>query len=147
MDILSIPYHKFLNIKKSDDDNFIFMADERPEYLNHLGNIHACVQLSLAEITSGEFLLNQFYDLKAEFVPVVRRSEAKYHKPANGTLHAKAEFYSSSQPEVLAEMTTKNRALIRIKVEVYAPDKVKALTAIFDWFVQKLWNQIWPDDQ
>ena len=57
MDILAIPFHKFLNIKKHAGDDYIFEADERPEYLNHLQTIHACVQLALAEASSGEFLL------------------------------------------------------------------------------------------
>jgi hypothetical protein len=48
MDILAIPFHKFLNIKKHSGDSYIFEAKERPEYLNLLQTIHACVQLSLA---------------------------------------------------------------------------------------------------
>jgi hypothetical protein len=44
MDILAIPFHQFLNIKRNISDDFIFKIDERPEYSNHLGTIHACVQ-------------------------------------------------------------------------------------------------------
>ena len=53
MDILSIPFHKHINIGRSENAGYIFEINERPEYLNHLGTIHACVQLSLAEAVSG----------------------------------------------------------------------------------------------
>ena len=53
MDILSIPFHKYLDIKKvGESKDFVFRIKEKPEFLNHLGTIHACVQLSLAEATS-----------------------------------------------------------------------------------------------
>ena len=92
MNILSVPFHQFINIKRSENENYIFTIEERPEYLNHLGTIHACVQLSLAEATSGEFLLNQFIELASEVIPVVRKTEVKYRKPANGNLFSKATF-------------------------------------------------------
>jgi len=68
MEILSIPFHHFLNIKRNENEDFIFKIDERPEYSNHLGTIHACVQVSLAEASSGEFLLQQFNELETELI-------------------------------------------------------------------------------
>jgi len=138
MDILAIPFHQFLNIKRSESDDFIFRIEEQPEFLNHLGTIHACVQLSLAEATSGEFLLNQFNDLKNELVPVVRKSEVKYHKPANGMLFSKATFASSNRENALIELETKKRALIQVRVDVYDEKNMNMLTAIFEWFILKI---------
>ena len=137
MDILSIPFHKFLNIKRFDGNDYIFKIEERPEYFNHIGTIHACVQLSLAEATSGEFLVQQFSDYQKELIPVVRRSEVKYQKPATGDLFAKAEFLSTNRKKVLIEFNTKKRTLVRVKVDVYNTEKDKTLTAIFDWFIIK----------
>jgi len=136
MDILSIPFHKFLNINRADGyENFVFKIQERPEYLNHLGTIHACVQLSLAEATSGEFLLKEFGDLKTAVIPVVRKSEAKYHKPANGELFSTAEFLTTNRSHVLNELNTKKRAIVHVKVEVWDYEKNKTLTVIFEWFL------------
>ena len=137
MDILAIPFHRFLNIKKDNIYEYIFKIDERPEYMNHLGTIHACVQLSLAEATSGEFLLQQFHELKNELIPVVRKTEVKYHKPANGELFSKASFVATGKEQILTELNTRKRALLKVKVEVFDIEKTKAATAVFDWFIVK----------
>jgi len=138
MEILSIPFHKFMDITRTHgNEDFIYMIQEKPEYLNHLGTIHACVQLSLAEATSGEFLLKEFNQIKSDVIPVVRKSEAKYHKPGNGELFSKAEFFSSTRSEVLNELSTKQRAITKVKVEVFDSNADKILTVIFDWFITK----------
>ena len=136
MEILTIPFHSYLNIQKAEEPTgYIFKIEERPEYLNHLGTIHACVQLSLAEATSGEFLLKEFDQLKSDVIPVVHRTEAKYHKPANGELFTKADFLSTNRQAVLVELSLKKRTITQIKVEVYDSKKNISLSAIFDWFI------------
>jgi hypothetical protein len=136
MDILTIPFHSYLNLKKADESSgYLFKIEERPEYLNHLGTIHACVQLSLAEASSGEFLLKEFDHLKSDVIPVVRKTEVKYHKPANGELFAKADFHSINRQAILNELSIKNRTIAQIKVEVYDSQKNISLSAIFDWFL------------
>ena len=138
MNILSVPFHQFLKLEKSEDDNFIFKLQERPELLNHLNTIHACVQLSLAEATSGEFLLNEFYELRNEVIPVVRKTEVKYQKPANGSLCSKANFSSVDKNSVYRNLNEKGRAIVPIKVELFDSGNNRTLTAIFDWFVAKM---------
>ena len=136
MDVLAIPFHKFLNIEEHPGDEYIFEAKERPEYLNHLQTIHACVQLSLAEASSGEFLLQQFKEINTGVIPLIRKTEAKYHGPANGTLYSRASFLSSGKAEVLGELSEKNRTITQIKVEILDSSKNRVLTAIFDWFLK-----------
>jgi hypothetical protein len=137
MNILDIPFHKFLNFKKYTGDEFIFFAEEKPEYLNHLNNIHACVQLSLAEASSGEFLLDQFFELRNELIPVIRKTEARYHKPANGALYSKASFDSVSKEAVLNDLLQKNRVIVKVRTEVFDVQNNKSLTATFEWFITK----------
>ena len=137
MNILDIPFHKYLDLKKSTDPSYIFCTDQRPEYLNHLGNVHACVQLSLAEASSGEFLLMQLFELRSVLVPVIRKTEAKYHKPGNGSLRSKAYFENANREEILAEIMAKGRVLIKVKTEIYDDNNVKSLTAVFEWFIVK----------
>ena len=137
MDILSIPFHKHISIGRAEKSAYIFEIEERPEYLNHLGTIHACVQLTLAEAASGEFLIQEFNELQNEVIPVVRKSEARYHTPANGTLYARAEFYKSDKEAVKEEIQKRSRAMLKVKVEVSDSNSKKSLTAIFDWFLAK----------
>ena len=136
MDILSIPFHRLLNIERiQNDDDFIFQIEERPELHNHLGTFHACAQLTLAEATSGEYLLQQFREIKDVVVPVIRRTEVKYSMPANGILFSKASFSSTSKQDFLKELETKNRCIISIKVEVFNTESKRTLSAVFDWVI------------
>jgi len=135
MDILAIPFHKFLHFEKHKGDTYIFKARERPEYLNHLQTIHACVQLALAEASSGEFLLQEFHEHKDAVIPVIRKTEAKYHRPARGTLYSKASLLSPHKEEVQDALGHKRRTLVQIKVEIFDGENSKVLTAIFHWFL------------
>lgn len=138
MDILTIPFHRYLNLKKHFGEEYIFESEEKPEYLNHLGTIHACYQLALAEATSGEFLLRQFEEIKSDVIPVVRKTEAKYHSPSNGNLYSKAAFDSADKNTVLLELAKKNRTVVKVKVEIFDSKNTKTLTVIFDWFLTKI---------
>ncbi len=138
MDILSIPFHRFLNIEKSPvEEGYIFRMEEHPEHLNHLGTLHACAQLALAEASSGEFLLQQFGRLKDSVIPVIRKTEVKYSKPANGTLHSKASYNTGSQEEYLKEYLTKNRCFIPVRVELFDSSNSRTASAVFHWFLTK----------
>lgn len=137
MDILAIPFHEYLHIEKHPGEDYIFKARERPEHLNHLKTIHACVQLALAEASSGEYLLQEFREFKEDVIPVIRKTEAKYHRPANGTLFSKASLASSSKTEVTEELLKRGRSVTQIKVEIFDQHKLKVLTAVFHWFLAK----------
>jgi len=137
MDILEIPFHRYLNIEEHPEDDYIFEAKERPEHLNHLGTIHACVQLSLAEASSGEFLLKEFGEHRDEVIPLIRKTEVKYHRPANGTLYSRASFPGLNQAGFLEKLFSRGRAVIQIKVEIFDDNSQKVLTAVFDWFLKK----------
>lgn len=134
MKTLDIPFNKFLDIKLAKDD-FILMIEEKPEYLNHLGTIHASVIFALAEASSGEYLLNEFKDYKKDVIPVLRKAEIKYSSPANGELYTKVELYRRMVEETIEELNIKRRAIIPVMVEVYNNKNDKVMTAIFDWFV------------
>ncbi len=139
MKVLEVPFHRLLHIEKPrDKDEFVFCMDERQEHLNHLGTIHACAQLALAEATSGEYLLQQFIALKEEVVPVIRRTEVKYSTPANGSLYSKASFASGKREEYMKEYEKRGRCIIPIKIEVYNTENKRTLSAVFDWFITSI---------
>ena len=136
MDILNIPFHRLLHIGKDQiSDEYLFCMEERPELLNHLGTIHACAQLALAEASAGEYLVQQFNELKGKVVPVIRKTEVKYALPANGSLFSKVSFISGTREEYLEEYEKRGRFLIPTKVEVYNSENKRTLTAVFNWFI------------
>lgn len=137
MNILNIPFHQYLKLRNHPTDEYIFEMDENPECQNHIGTIHACVQLALAEASAGAFLQQQFPASESNIVPVVRSTEVKYHRPAQGTLYARCAFGNSGVDDALQELNTKNRTLLKVKSEVFDAGKNKVLTAWFEWFLAR----------
>jgi hypothetical protein len=138
MDVLKIPFHQMLHIKKAANNAYIFEIAEQPSFLNHLGNYHACVQLTLAEASAGEFLLREFSHVGFNLAPMVRKTEAKYHKPALGLLQSKVQFVEIDKEQFLQDLNQKGRAQLQVKATLFDASETKVLTAIFDWFIAKV---------
>ncbi len=137
MDVTKLPFNAFLGIKSSKEENFLLELDYADHFLNHLGTIHASVQFALAEAASGEFLLRTFSAHTANIIPVVRKAEIKFRKPAEGKIITKAKMDEKEKDRVRDELTQKGRSLIPVIVEVYDGHKNLTLQAEFEWFVQK----------
>lgn len=136
MDVLEIPFNKFVGLKKvCSSDGFIFKLEYKNDYLNHIGTVHASALFALAEASGGEFLLNQFKDQNLNIFPVVRKVEVKYSKPATGEVFSKASLMDSSVDKIIDELTSKKRVLVKIKVDIYDKSGTKIFNSVFDWFL------------
>lgn len=136
MNVLDIPFNKFLGIQNASGEmDAIFKLELKKEYHNHLGTLHASALFALAEATSGQFLLNQFKDIQVEVIPVVRKVEVKFSKPALSIIFSKANLIDTNVPEVIHELETKKRAMIKVKVELFDDSNDKLFTSIFEWFI------------
>lgn len=135
MDICTLPFNRFFGLRHAPADSDALLAlPESPDYANHLGTIHASAQLALAEATSGEFLLRHLPTLDG-LVPVVRRLEATFKRPANGALTARAKADEATLAALPAELARKGRASIKVHVEVLDASGVVTLTADVEWFL------------
>jgi acyl-coenzyme A thioesterase PaaI-like protein len=137
MKITDLPFNSFMGIVPADKEGYALSLPHDAKYLNHLGTVHASALLALAEATSGDCLLQEFGDLGFEVIPVVRRLEAKFRKPAMGALHSVAKVEQQKKEEFKATLMAKGRALLEIKVEVYDVSGTHSLTATVEWFVAK----------
>ncbi|MEN6453657.1 MAG: YiiD C-terminal domain-containing protein [Prolixibacteraceae bacterium] len=136
MNVLEIPFNKFLGIDKADPGSgFIFKLEPKSEYLNHLATVHAGALFALAEASSGEFLLRQFNDYELAIIPVVRKVEVKYSKPANGSVFSSAVLVDSTVPEIIDALNTRKRTVIQVKVDLYSVSNERLFTSVFDWFL------------
>jgi len=79
--VTELPFNAFLGIEVASNPSELLRLRAGPQYLNHLGTVHASAQLALAEASSGECLLRSLGS-PDEVVAVVRRLEAKFRKPA-----------------------------------------------------------------
>lgn len=134
--VTELPFNSLLGIRPAGDSAHLLELPRGSQYLNHLGTVHAGAQLALAEASSGEFLLRHFGSSDG-VIPVVRRMEAKFRKPANGSIMSTASAALESLARLDAELSSKGRSVIPITVEIYDESSAHTLSATFDWFIQR----------
>jgi hypothetical protein len=135
--VTELPFNSFLGIETASDPTQLLRLPAGAQYLNHLGTVHASAQLALAEASSGEFLLRGL-GLGSRVLPVVRRFESKFRKPANGAVTSSV----STPPEVLEQLHTdlaaKGLAIISIAVELHDESGAHTLSATIEWFITRI---------
>ena len=133
MDILSLPFNKFVGLELSSDPAYLLTLPARMEYENHLQTVHASALFALAEASSGLLLLREFAEVK-NAVPVVRNAEVKYRKPAIGAISSTASLVTA-KTEILETLHRKRRALVPVQVSLHDANAVLVMQATFEWFV------------
>jgi acyl-coenzyme A thioesterase PaaI-like protein len=134
--VIEIPFNRFVGITKSDKAEYILMLPENPDYLNHIGTVHASAQYALAEASSGEYLLSRFSNLSENIISVVRRVEIKYSKPAKGKLYSRTNLPYEAEAKVRSELQAKGRTMITVEVNVLNLEEEITMKSIFEWFIQ-----------
>ncbi len=136
MDVTKLPFNEFIGLKQSINSDYLLMLDDKREYTNHLDTVHASALFSLAEATSGHFILNHLYEL-TQVIPVVRKVETKYRKPAIGKIFSQANFLDSNKDEVIDSITQKGRILVKIEVSLFDEKEILVMQSVFEWFITK----------
>lgn len=134
--VIELPLNRLLDLQLADDPAKVLQLPAGPQYLSHLGTVHARAQLALAEASSGEFLLRAIGDLTG-ILPVVRRLKSKFRKPAYGRLTSTASAPDGVEP-LRAELGAKGRALITVQVELHDESGAHTLSASVEWFVTRM---------
>ena len=137
MNVTELPFNALIGIERAEADGALLQLPASSRYLNHLGTVHASALLALAEASSGEFLLRHLGSIDG-IVPVVRRLEAKFRKPAKASVSSSASVSPNAFTELDNELATKGRALIAVSVELHDESGVHALSATVEWFVQRV---------
>ncbi len=140
MKITEIPFNKFIEIKSNeeDDDDAGLYLEFKDDLKNHLGTFHASAQFALAEACSGLSLLKNFPHLENCVVPVLRKSEVKFKKPASSDITAIAEITPEQKDQFERQLDKKGRASLAVIVDVTTQDGTVTMTGTYEWFVQKL---------
>jgi len=104
---------------------------------NHIGTMHAAAQFLLAETASGVYLQEKFSELKDDVIPLLRESQIKYRKTAEGTITARAFAELETLERFKDQFLKRSRAIIGVNVKLYNKDEVVVAEALFTWFVQR----------
>jgi acyl-coenzyme A thioesterase PaaI-like protein len=137
MRITDLPFNAHIGLRLSERDGELLELPAAERNGNHLGSVHASAQMALAEATSGQLLLNTLQSA-SQVVPVVRRFEGKFRKPAHGTLFASARFAQSDATEIQRQLASKGRAMVEVAVEIHAEDGTHTFSATVEWYLQIL---------
>ena len=134
--VTELPFNAFLGIESATTPQLLRLP-AGAQYLNHLGTVHASAQLALAEASSGEFLLREL-GTDSGLVPVVRRLESKFRKPANGAVTSTASTLPGALEQLRADLAGKGRAIVSVMVELHDESGAHTLTATVEWFITQL---------
>lgn len=137
MDILKLPFNQLIGLElASPNGGYLVSLPDKPQYANHLGTVHASALLAVAEAGSGEFLTRHFGDIKG-VIPLVRRLEAKFRKPASGRVSSRCLVTQGVVASWAQELGSRGRLSASIPVEVVDSKGVVVMSAVVEWFVSK----------
>jgi hypothetical protein len=111
--VTELPFNRFLGVEVATEPTQLLRLPAGARYLNHLGTVHASAQLALAEASSGEFLLRALGST-AGVVPVVRRLESKFRRPANGAVTSTVSTPQATLEQLRSDLAAKGRAMIKL---------------------------------
>ncbi|MDH4333154.1 MAG: DUF4442 domain-containing protein [Desulfobulbaceae bacterium] len=138
MDVTQIPFNKFIEITYSGTDEHVLELGFKDTMKNHLGTFHASAQFALAEACSGLSLQKNFPHLANSVVPVLRKSDTKFKKPALSGIQAKARITTETKKSFEEQFEKKGRATIAVPVEIIDQNGIVTMTGTYEWFVQRL---------
>jgi acyl-coenzyme A thioesterase PaaI-like protein len=137
MDVSQLPFNKLIGLElASKDSGFLVCLPEGVQYTNHLGTVHGSALLAVAEAGSGEFLLRQL-ETDGNFVPVVRKIEAKFRKPANGKITSRCLVANNEIEKWKLDLSSRGRLSAVIPIEVLDASETVVLSATVEWFIVK----------
>ncbi len=137
MDVTKIPFNKFIGLDKAKTDKDGLVLHVKEDLSNHLGTIHAGAQFSLAEAASGLCLMQNFPDMADSVLPLLRKSEIKFSRPAQSDIRAEANIDAEEKEKFHARFERKGRGVIRVSAEVRDTDNALTMSGTFEWYIQK----------
>jgi acyl-coenzyme A thioesterase PaaI-like protein len=135
VDVTQLPFNRLIGLEPAAAGSELLVSlPPGSQYTNHLGTVHASALLAVAEAGSGAFLAGRLGDATG-FVPVVRRLEAKFRKPAAGRVSARAVVADADVGRWAAELAGRGRVSASVPVEVVDAAGVVVLSATVEWFI------------
>lgn len=135
IDVTQLPFNKLIGLQSiSPDSEFLVNLPDKEIYTNHLGTVHASAMLAVAEAGSGAFLAQQFAGYSGA-LPVVRRVEAKFHKPGVGKIAARCKATSENVDQWRNDLATRNRVLLPLPIEVVDANGTVVMSATIEWIM------------
>jgi acyl-coenzyme A thioesterase PaaI-like protein len=143
--VTGLPFNRLVGLEAgAEGSGFLVCLPDGPQYTNHLGTVHAGALLAVAEAASGAFLARQLGP-GAGFVPVVRRLEARFRRPARGRVSARCTVPTEEVERWSAELAARGRVSAPVTIEVVDAAGAVVLLAAAEWFIARGEPGVRPD--
>jgi len=132
----AVPFVRLLGLQIIDmtADSVEAELPVRPDLLNHVGTMHAAAQFGLGENTSGAMAFVAFADLMAGgAIPLVTEAKITYHRPASGTLRARATLALDEQQRVRADYAAAGKTRYELPVQLTDANGIVTTTLQVSW--------------
>jgi acyl-coenzyme A thioesterase PaaI-like protein len=137
MDVTQLPFNRLVGLEACPPESgWLVALAAGPEHGNHLGTVHASALLAVAEAGSGAFLVRHLGAAQG-VVPVVRRLEAKFRRPATGRISARTTTPAAEAAAWAAELAARGRVLAPVSIEVVDAAGAVVMTATVEWFIAR----------
>ena len=136
IDTIEVPFNKHVGLLRSDRDGCLLRLDAQSYHENHLGTIHAGALFILAEAASGEFLIVASGGREG-IGGVIRKTAAKYSRPATGVVDAQVRTGVEKVAQVIEKVEAKGKALIEIEVSLLNEVGEEVAKFQFTWFLAR----------
>ncbi|MDR1616581.1 MAG: DUF4442 domain-containing protein [Syntrophomonadaceae bacterium] len=130
-----LPFNVLIGLRYSDNADYMFMLEDKNQYQNHVGTVHASAQFALAEATSGHYLKQEFFSELPDLIPLLKKVEVRYRKPAKGKLFSKAALKDVNKQEVIASINEKGNALASVETFLFDKDANMVMQSLYEWYV------------
>jgi acyl-coenzyme A thioesterase PaaI-like protein len=135
MDVSQLPFNRLIGLELANPDSgFLVCLPDNMQYSNHLGTVHGSALLAVAEAGSGAYLSQHFAN-QTGVIPVVRKLEAKFRKPASGQVSARCKVAADELVRWSTELTSRGRVSASIPVEIVDGTGVVVMSAVVEWFI------------
>lgn len=135
MDITGLPFNRLVGLEAEPASSpYLVSLEGGRQHANHLGTLHACALLTVAEVGSGVFLLRHLGE-RDGLTPVVRRLQAKFRRPATGRVSARAAVPPGQVASWRMELETRGRLWASVPVEVVDAGGAVVLSATVEWYI------------
>lgn len=135
MDVSQLPFNRLIGLELADQNSgFLVYLPDHPQYTNHLGTVHGSALMAVAEAASGAFLSEHFKDMTG-LIPVVRRLETKFRRPASGKVSARCKVEPHEIARWSSDLASRGRLSVSLAVEVVDASGLVVMTAVAEWFI------------
>jgi acyl-coenzyme A thioesterase PaaI-like protein len=138
LEILEVPFNKFIGLKECTDPNFILELPDSKKFLNNNNTVHPGALFALAEASSSryvKYLLDSVKDINSQLSSSIQNVKIKYRNPASGKIFSKARILGKGFQELSEELKNKKRMVLEVEVKLLNPEDEVVMIAKFEWLI------------